>query len=228
MKIRYNIGIAVAVCLATFTAGSFAAPRAPRIQTGPDAEVSFDGLYRVERSVMDMAWAKPTLDLTGYSKLLLVGAGLAFREVEDPGRYDRTATEFPISEETRERLRETVREIFLEEFEELENWEIVSEPGRDVLILVGTIIDIVSAVPPQNRNIGRGGVYLTRVGEAKLVLELRDSMSGEILARSADARAADAAFPIEANTVTTWAEARRLARTWARILVNRLDQLAEL
>jgi len=61
----------------------------------------------------------------------------------------------------------------------------------------------------------------------QLVLELRDSTTGEILARSADRRAAASAYARESSPVTTWAEVRRLA-TWARILVNRLDQLAEL
>ena len=83
MKIRHNIGAAVAVCLTIFTAVSLAAPRAPRIQTGPDAEISFDGLHRVDRTVMDEAWAKPTLDLTGYSKLLLATGEFAYREVDD-------------------------------------------------------------------------------------------------------------------------------------------------
>ncbi len=121
-----------------------------------------------------------------------------------------------------------MRETWTEEFEKLENWEIVTQPGRDVLILEGAIIDIVSAVPPEDRTIGRNNVYLTRVGEATLVLQLRDSMSNEILARSADRRAAESAFAIEAGPVTAWAEVRRLSRTWARILVNRLDQIAEL
>ncbi len=228
MRTHSNIRIAAVACLAVFAAGSMAAPRAPRIQTGPDAEVSFDGLHRVDRSVMDMAWAKPTLDLTVYNKLMLISGGLAFRDVDEVSRYDRSATEFPVSDEARQRLQETVREIFTEEFEKIDNWEIVTEPGRDVLILGGAIIDIVSAVPPEDRFIGRNEVYLTRVGEATLVLELRDSMSGEILARSADRRAADSAFPIESNPVTTWAEVRRLARTWGRVLVNRLDQIAEL
>ena len=90
------------------------------------------------------------------------------------------------------------------------------------------MIDIVSAVPPPNRNIGRGDVYLSQVGQATLVLELRDSMSGEILARSVDRRAAASTWAAPSSAVTTWNEVRRLARTWARILVNRLDQIAEL
>ena len=228
MRTRSSTGIIIAVCFATFATISLAAPRAPRIQTGPDAEISFDGLHRVDRSVMDEAWAKPTLDLTVYSKLMLASGGFAYREVDEGQSRRRSATEFPISPESRQQLEETVREIWTEEFQDLENWEIVSEPGPDVLILSGAMIDVVSAVPPQDRFVGRSDIYLSSVGEATLVLELRDSVSNEILARSADRRAADSAFPIDANPVTAWAEVRRLARTWARVLVNRLDQIAEL
>ena len=228
MRTIRKAGTALTLCLSAYALTADAAPRAPRIQTGPDAEISYDGLHRVDRSVMDRAWAKPTLDLTQYSKLMLVSGGFAYREVDEAGRYSRNATEFPISEENRARLQETVREVWLEELGTIENWEIVNTPGRDVLILGGAMIDIVSAVPPPDFNIGRGNIYLSQVGQATLVLELRDSMSGEILARSADRRAAESTGGMQANTVTSWNEVRRLARTWARILVSRLDQLAEL
>ena len=220
------VSMALALCLSTYALTADAAPRAPRIQTGPDAEISYDGLHRVDRSVMDRAWAKPTLDLTQYNKLMLVSAGFAFREVDDPGRYNRSASEFPISEENRVRFQETVREVWTEEFQDLENWELVNQPGRDVLILMGGMMDIVSAVPPPT--IGRSEVFLSRVGQATLVLELRDSMSSEILVRTVDTRAAESAFATRSSTVTTWAEVRRLARTWGRMLVSRLDQVAEL
>ncbi len=80
------IGIALALGLTIHSATTLSAPRAPRIETGPDAEVSFDGLHRVQRSIMDEAWAVPDLDLTGYSKLMLGTAGISYREVDDPGR----------------------------------------------------------------------------------------------------------------------------------------------
>ena len=57
---------------ALFAATSGAAPKQPRIETGPDAEVTFDGLVRVQKSVVDAAWVKPTLDLTPYKKLSLI------------------------------------------------------------------------------------------------------------------------------------------------------------
>lgn len=117
-------------------------------------------------------------------------------------------------------------EVFRDELSKIENWEYVTEPGPDVLILVGYMVDIVSSVPLNM--VGRNDVYITRVGEATLVLELRDSMSQQVLARSADRRGADPSWPTVANTVTSLAEVRRLSRTWARTLVNRLDELANL
>ncbi len=41
---------------------------APRVQTGPDAELTFDGLHRVDKTRMDAARVKPDLDLTPYEK----------------------------------------------------------------------------------------------------------------------------------------------------------------
>ena len=49
---------------------------APTIQTGPDAEVTFDGLNRVDNSQADIAWARPDFDISQYTKIMLVGAGV--------------------------------------------------------------------------------------------------------------------------------------------------------
>ena len=52
----------------------------PTIQTGPDAELSFDGLHMVDNSKADVAWARPDIDLSGYSKIWPVGAGIEYRQ----------------------------------------------------------------------------------------------------------------------------------------------------
>jgi hypothetical protein len=70
-------------------------------------------------------------------------------------------------------------------------------------------------------------VYLASVGEATLILELVDSESNTVLVRAVDRRAADSqnrSFP--SNSVSNWAEVRRLAAFWARLLRERLDELA--
>jgi hypothetical protein len=213
------------------TLGAAAAPKQPRIETGPDAEVTHDGLVRVQRSVVDAAWVKPTLDLTPYKKLMVVSQGVAFRKLDPVSDFQaRSESQFPVKEENKERLSRELREAFERELGELERYEIVSSPGPDVLLLTGAVIDVVSNVPPDidSARFGRGGVYLTSVGDAVLVIELRDSESGEILARAADRRAAESPFAFEVNSVSVWTEVRRLASYWASLLRRRLEEIEQI
>lgn len=214
-------------------AGLAACTATPTVPAGPDAEVTFDGLTKVDRPVMDAAWVRAGTDFTGYNKIMLASAGIQYREVRGPEsgstrtmRLTSTQTEFPLSDESKQRLRETVREAFLAELTNSERFEIVDKPGRDVLILVGGLIDVVSNVPPEP--MGRSDIYLSRVGEATLVLEVHDSMSDRILARAVDRRAAEPMTAMPMSTVSNWAEARRLANRWANILRTGLERLLDL
>jgi hypothetical protein len=205
-----------------------AAPKQPRVETGPDAEVTHDGLVRVQKSVVDAAWVKPTLDLTQYKKLMVVSQGVSFRKLEPVSDFQaRNESQFPVKEENKERLSRELKTAFEAELGKLERYEIVNAPGPDVLLLVGAVIDVVSNIPPDidSARFGRGGVYLTSVGDATLVIELRDSESGEILARAADRRAAESPFAFEVNNVTAWSEVRRLASYWASLLRRRLEEI---
>ena len=89
------------------------------------------------------------------------------------------------------------------------------------------MLDIVSFVPPEM--IGRGEIYLSSVGEATLVVEGIDSMSGEAVFRAVDRRAIGPRdnTMIRANTVTTWSEVRRWARRHATILREGLESIHE-
>jgi hypothetical protein len=228
----FRIAAAGAVAAALmYAASGYAAPKQPRIETGPDAEVTHDGLYRVQKSVADAAWVKPDLDLTGYTKLMVANAGIAYRKLDPVSDFQaRSESEFPVLEENKARFEQILKEEFTEELEKVERYEIVTEAGPDVLLLVGGVIDVVSSVPPNldSASFGRGGVYLQSVGSAVLVVELRDSTSGEVLARAADGRAAESPFAFEANSVTVWSEVRRLAQYWANLLVDRLNEFEKI
>jgi hypothetical protein len=222
----WSVLATVGLSMAGYSVGIDAAPR---VQTGPNAEVTHDGLTRVDKSTMDMAWVKADLDLRNYNKLMLAGAEIQYRVVDDkgghyrPGRDDQT--EFPISDENKVKLRETVGEAFREELAKSKRYEITDIPGPGTLLLVGTLIDVVSRRPPDDAP-GRYDVYLSSVGEATLVLELRDSMTNEVLARAADRRAAETAgYAIPASAVTALSEVRRLAHSWGALLRKRLDEV---
>lgn len=217
-------GIAI-LCIAALAIACTTTP--PSIQSGPDAETSFDGLNKVENSQADAAWARSDIDLSGYTKLLPVTAGFQYTPTKNRGRTQMERNRggpYFIDEDTREQFEAAVSKEFQDAFAKLENWEFVTEPGPDVLIVYGGLLDISSSVPP-NYIEGRNRIYVSTVGEATLVLELRDSESGTVLARSVDRRAAERAGGqmFESNRVTNASEVRRLARFWAERLIASLD-----
>jgi hypothetical protein len=217
---------AVAAAALMYGVNGFGAPKQPRILTGEDEEITHDGLYRVDKTVVDAAWVKPGLDLTGYTKLMIGPTTVAYKKLDPVSDIQaRSETRFPVQEENKARFEQILKEEFTEELEKLERYDIVTAPGPDVLLLVGGVIDVVSFIPPdlESARFGRGGVYLESVGSAVLVVELRDSLSGEVLVRAADGRAAESPFAFEANSVTVWSEVRRLAQYWANLLVDRLN-----
>ncbi len=206
----------------------------PTFQTGPDAEVTFDGLTRMEGTVLDAVWARTDINVVGYSKVMLEGLGVEFRPVTGPysGRGGTgsmattrsSQTTFPMDAETQQLFIDEIRGAFLEDMARSEVFELVEEPGPDVLKLRVGLYDVVSRVPPET--IGRSRIFLDRVGEATLVLELRDSESNAILVRAVDRRAAERpGQAIESTRVTNLAEVRRLGRRWATILREGLDEL---
>jgi len=203
----------------------------PSLQTGPDAERTFDGLVRVDNSRFQNAWADPEVDFSQYNKVMPGGARFEFRAVsKTAGRTTLSRgsqSEFWISEENRDKLVDTVSGVFNEEISKAQGWESAEEAGPDVLILRGALLDIVSFVPPEM--IGRGEVYLSSVGQATLVVEGIDSMSGEIVFRAVDRRSIESGGDTltRANTVSTWAEVRRWARRYATRLREGLESIHE-
>ncbi len=73
----------------------------PRIQQGPGAEVTYDGLNRVDNSAFREAWADPDIDWSRYSKIMAGGAVFEFRAVKKTSgtqRQSSTQTEFWIDD----------------------------------------------------------------------------------------------------------------------------------
>ncbi|NIV16961.1 MAG: DUF3313 family protein [Woeseiaceae bacterium] len=201
----------------------------PSIDTSADAEMTFDGLYPLKGTVADQAWSRPDVDLTQFSKIMLQSVGIEYRPGGESGRRytaRSSADHYEVTDRQKEAFANIMREAFLEELASSEHFEIVTEAGPDVLLIRGGLLDVVSFVPPEPIG-ARSSIYLSRVGEATLVIELRDSITETILARAIDRRAAEDALGLqESNRATNTAEVRRLARTWARLLRTRLDEFA--
>jgi hypothetical protein len=203
----------------------------PSLQQGPDAELTFDGLVRIDHGKFNDSWADPDIDFSQYNQIMVGDAVFEFRAVKKSGSSTMTMrnneSEFWISDANKEKLIEVVSETFRKELEKSEHFTNAEAPGPNVLLLVGGLHDIVSRVPPQQ--IGRGEIFLSSVGEATLVLEARDSLSGETIYRAIDRRSAEqtGGMMTTSNTVSNMSEVRRMARRWAIRLREGLDSIHE-
>ena len=201
------------------------APSEPQLSD----EESFDGLHRVTNSRISQAWIRSDLDLAGYTAVLPVYAGTSFVATKSANaRSAGGRAPFPISTENRERLDALVKEVLGAALQKSTRFSVATAPGPNVLTVVSALTEIISNVPPQP--IGRGDVYLSQVGSATLVVELRDSESNEVLARFFDRRAAGSAMTgtVPSSPPRNAAEIRALLTSWGDLLRQRLDEVPSL
>ena len=218
---KHSITLLMSIFVLAF-AGFAAAQDAP--------ETSFDGLVKQEKGRFKLTYVDPDIDFSVYNKYIAGTAQFQFRAVKKTSSMTARRSnqrEFWISDADKQKLEDTVSSIFAEELAKSETFTETNEPGPDTLIIRGALHDIVSQVPPEI--IGRGEIYLSSMGEATLIIEAVDSLSGEVIYRAIERRAA--ARPgnqlVVANTVTSWAELRRLARRWASNLRDGMDSIHE-
>lgn len=207
------------------------ASRPLAIDTGPDAAATFDGLYPVTGTAADAAWARPGVDLSDYSSIAFAEIDIQYRPGGESRRTNTSQARgepYVVTEDQHRRLEAVVVEVFMEELAKSQAFELVGERGPGVLVVEASLLDVVSYVPPDPP--GRTAFYLRSVGEATLVLELRDGETNAVLARAVDRRAAeDAGRSMRRATPAMNAQqVRRVVRAWATSLRARLDELAGL
>ncbi|MFT7265703.1 MAG: hypothetical protein ACI9A2_003791 [Halioglobus sp.] len=200
----------------------------PTLDTSPNAEITFDGLHEVKDSAAGKAWVMPGLDLSGYTKIMVEGAGIHYRPGGETRRNSMARSNdgpFEVDDKQKTRFKQLVGETLLDELGKSERFTLVNEPGQDVLLIRAALLDVVSYVPPEP--IGRNEIYLTEIGEVTLVLELHDSMTDAILVRAIDRdRIGDNGRMQNSNRVMNTSEVKRLIRKWTSTLRKRLDSFS--
>ena len=82
--------------------------------------------------------------------------------------------------------KKSLSRIFPEQFTKA-GYQVVSEPGPDVLRLSLAIIDL-TVNAPDTMVAGRSSSYAVDAGEATFAVEARDSLTGQLLGRGIDRR----------------------------------------
>ena len=189
-------------------------------------EKTWDGLVAIEDTDVAAAFIDPNADFSVFQRVGVLPPSVAFRS--NWKRDQNRSRSRRVSANDVERIKADVSELFLEVFtEQLEaaGYEIANYIGEDVLIVRPAIIEL-DIMAPDTPRAGRSRVYTASTGAATLFIELIDSMSGDLIGRAVDRRAArrGGGFATRANRVTNRADARREFRVWADQLIAFLDQ----
>jgi len=186
-------------------------------------EQSVDGLYLMENTAFQVAYAKENLDLSGYDAILPTNITVAYKK--DPGGQMRNSFDanYALSNTQMETLGNIFREEFREALTENDGYMIATEPGPRVLEITPYLIDLIVRFPTQME--GREDSFVDSYGEVTMILELRDSQSKEILARVAErGDPTRSTYELaEVNPSFVQADVRQMFRTWANLARERLD-----
>ena len=197
----------------------------PVFAVGEEAEITSDGLHKLDPSIMGVAWVHPDLDLSQYDEVYFMPTAVHFREVREKNYTIRTMEseyEFPITEDRKAQLTRLFEESVRDALPGPAPYEVSDKPGPRVLLVQGILTDVISGVPPDVP--GSSIQNIRWAWEANILLEVRDAMSYEVLARTVERQRMDGPF----FTGMVWALTPTIVDRWSRLIMRRLAELTAL
>jgi hypothetical protein len=194
------------------------------------SDISHDGLVRLEDAKADVVWVLPGVDFSVYKRIALAEPQIAFRD-NYMSDINSGRMLYRIDEKDMMAMVSKGKELFYEEFsDELTKggYTLVNEPAEDVLLVKAAILDLDVAAPDvAYRSAGWVEVYSEGAGSATFVIELYDSVTGQIITRAVDSKrdySDIAAWRMPRTRTSNIADARSAFSDWARMLVNGLER----
>jgi len=191
----------------------------------------WDGLLRVKSKHIDAVYLLPQADFRSYTKVMIDPTEVAFRknwrrdlnnDTLDMQNRISDADARKILDEAKSGFDKIMREAY-----EKAGYQIVTTPGPDVLRIATAIVNL-DVEAPDTMSPGISRTYSKEAGEATLVIEARDSLSGAVLGRAADADSTGDFGPYLRNRATNAGEFEDLFRRWAKLSAEGLGELKAL
>jgi hypothetical protein len=168
-----------------------------------------DGLLPLKLKHVDQAWRRPDASLAGYTQVLIRPVSVSF----SPTWLPRDFGEYGLKDRDVERIRSDVAEAASESFA-----RVLSKGGHatatsaasNVLDVQVEVVDLYVNGPEMlSEPLFR--TYVRSVGEMRVVITLRDSVTGEALYRLSDHKRGEESWRLEwANSVYNRVELERL------------------
>jgi hypothetical protein len=218
IRLRTLLPLLLVLCTATLAGCA---------STRPAPVDEWDGLVRKTGTRLDAVFVRPDAEIVGYRSVMIDPVAVSFARNWDPNRGGRSQLG-RLDAGDMAAIQTGVADLFRETFRaELERggYQLVDVAGPDTLRVSAAIVDLyVNA--PDTMSAGRSRTYTANTGRMTLVAELRDSMTGELLARAVDARSGRSSGTWQVtNRVTNTADARRAMTVWATALRQALDEM---
>jgi hypothetical protein len=191
-------------------------------------EVTEEGLHRVPDSKLAIVYAEPGADLSGYQKVQLLEAYVAFKKNWARDQRSRSAQPLSLTSKDIERIKTGLADEFQKEFTtvlEEGGYPVVDQAGPDVLLIRPAIINL-DVTAPDTMTPGRSRAYTDSAGEMTLYVEVYDSVTGDLIAKALDRRmdGRNNGFYTWTNSATNKQAAVRILRGWANILLDALNE----
>jgi hypothetical protein len=193
------------------------------------APESWDGLVEVKAKKMDAVFLLPGADFRPYTKVMIDPTQVAFHKdwMRSMNQTQRDLSR-RVTQEDADRILSAARsnfdDIFGEAFTKA-GLTVVTAPGPDVLRVSTAVVNLyVNA--PDIPTPGRSYTFTAEAGEATLIIETRDSMTGALMGRVVDRRETRGTMGMQMTTsATNVSEFRALFKQWADIAVKGIDEL---
>ena len=189
-------------------------------------EMSIEGLTLVENDRRGEIYADPDADWSEYSQIQLQQATVSFRKnwKRDQNRYDPFKVKNQDIEKIKSGLSDLFHDVFTEELSANGGYTMAESSGAEVMTIRPRIVDLDIAAPDTMRA-GVSQSYTEKAGRMTLMLEIYDSLSGDLIAKLSHRQDAPRYGYMQWTTsVSNSAEARRMLQRWASALRVRLDE----
>jgi hypothetical protein len=192
-----------------------------------DTVTEWDGLVRQPNTRLNAVFVKPDAQIVAYRSVMLDPVQVSFDSNWDPNRGTRSMSARLNADDIaaiKSDLADLFRQIFRDELAR-GGYQLVDQPGPETLRVTPAIINLFINAPDVSAP-GRTRTYTADSGRMTLVVELRDSETGTLLARAVDTQTGrGAGMWTITNRVTNTADARRAIGVWASALRRGLDEL---
>lgn len=185
-----------------------------------------DGLEPITVKGLDAAFARPGASLAPYDKILLRPVTVAFHK--DWARNMSTGSRFRVSSTDMQRIRTRLANRLQDAVRsELAagGYKLVDAPADDVLDVQMDIVNLYVPAPAIGSGMHQPDVYAVSAGQASLIVQLHDSVTGDAIARAVQHYAsAERAQMTRIDDFENDVEAGKACAAWARSLREALDR----